>query len=111
MVQENEDFYDKPDGIWRQLLSNCLSLSPQQTDQLLSFRPVFQTDVETSEECCGVLERMREKLQDYVDVQAGVLTELRGIFTPEQLAKYSNLIHKNTWLMAMLNSLWDPASS
>eukprot|EP01083_Nonionella_stella_P172530 592379_1 len=109
-LDQSSEFYDKPDGLWVGLMRDELRLSDEQVGQLRA----QQTQIALDRAALARTERTITELRAQSEVNLRNLHHrmdgLKGILSPEQLARFFVWVEDNKWCVEMLNSMWSNQS-
>eukprot|EP00475_Leptophrys_vorax_P011567 TRINITY_DN18130_c0_g1_i1.p1 TRINITY_DN18130_c0_g1~~TRINITY_DN18130_c0_g1_i1.p1 ORF type:complete len:591 (-),score=102.29 TRINITY_DN18130_c0_g1_i1:680-2404(-) len=109
-LDQSDDFYDAPAGLWTSLLCDEVGLSVEQISKLKSFRTKMHSHRQELRHVEELLIGLREKCGVHLDRFNKEMDKLHGILSAVQLAKFYVWIEQNDWCMQMLNSMWTSPS-
>jgi hypothetical protein len=109
-LDQNDEFYENPMGLWSSLLVKEMELSEEQLDTLKRFRGIMRKHRDELTGLDAQISNLREMSHSYIEQINQGMNEFYSILKPIQLAKFFCWIEKNQWCMQMLNNFWNTAN-
>jgi len=104
-LDQNEEFYQKPDGLWFTLMKQ-VGLSADQIAVLKSRRAAIHAERVNLQQCQEELRQVRARMHAHLTSLYTIIDQINSALTPIQLAKLYSWVESNTWCLTLLNSLF-----
>jgi molybdopterin converting factor small subunit len=105
-LDQNEEFYENPFGIWNSLMYKEIGISKEQIDALRGFRHIMRKQRQEIFQVEKDIQNLRDSCISQHELLDQNMSLFYQILTPQQLAKFFTWIEQNQWCMEMLNNAW-----
>jgi len=105
-LNQSDEFYSQPGGLWQSLMAKEVGLSVEQMDFLKSKRLNMRQERQALHECERLVTQLRSKINQHLQSLNYQMDEVQKSMAPLQLAKFHMWVEHNEWCMQMLNSLF-----
>jgi len=105
-LNQSDEFYSQPGGLWHSLMEKEVGLSTEQMDHLKSKRSNMRQERQALHECERLLTQIRGKINQHLQSLNCQMDEVQKCMSPLQLAKFHMWVEHNEWCMQMLNTLF-----
>jgi hypothetical protein len=102
--QSNNEFYE-PGGLWHTLMTQELHLTPQQQKAILAHRNTIHMERQRLAQCTQRLSAVQQACQSHMLAMHQTMDAIQACMTPRQVAKFYLWISNNSWCMSMLDTM------